>query len=313
MRILNWGSVNIDKVYTVEHFAAAGETISARRFDTFCGGKGLNQSIALARAGATVYHAGAVGPDGSALCSMLQEAGVDTRYLKTVKEQSGHAIIQNAGGQNCIIVYGGANRQLKERDADAALELFGPGDMLLVQNETACTPYIMRAAKQHAMKIAFNPSPFPTALEEYPLDLVDIFLLNEIEGRALAAVQCLTNEEILCALHQKFPYAAIVLTIGEQGALYQDTLQKLYQPALCVKVADTTAAGDTFTGYFLACLAKKLPVKTALNYAVQASGIAVSKKGAAPSIPFWDQVSKVYCSASKSNIEIHDQSLTAKA
>jgi len=290
MRILNWGSLNIDKVYLIDHFAAAGETISAVRLETFCGGKGLNQSIALARAGATVYHAGAVGPDGEGLCALLREAGVDTRYLKTVEEPSGHAIIQNAGGQNSIVVYGGANLQLNEQDADAALEAFGSGDMLLVQNETACVPYVMHAAKKRGMKIAFNPSPFPTTLEEYPVDLTDIFLLNEIEGRALAAINCKTNEEILCVLHQKFPQAAIVLTIGEQGVLYQDAVQKLAKPACCVKVVDTTAAGDTFTGYFLASLAKKLTVETALHYAVQASGLAVSKNGAALSIPFWEQV-----------------------
>lgn len=290
MRILNWGSLNIDRVYTVGHFAAAGETIGTLRFDTFCGGKGLNQSIALARAGAEVYHAGAVGPDGSALNSLLREAGVDTRYLKTVKEPSGHAIIQNSGGQNCIIVCGGANFQIDERDADAALEAFGSEDMLLVQNETSCVPYIMRAAKRRGMKIAFNPSPFPPAVEDYPLDLTDIFLLNEIEGRALASTHCQTNEEILSELHHKFPNAAIVLTIGKHGVLYQDSCQKLSRPALCVKVVDTTAAGDTFTGYFLACLAKKLSVETALNYAVQASGLAVSQKGAAPSIPFWKNV-----------------------
>ena len=292
MRILNWGSVNIDKVYTVEHFAAVGETIRALRFETFCGGKGLNQSVALARAGTTVYHAGAVGPDGGVLRSLLHEAGVDTRYLKTVEEPSGHAIIQNADGQNCIVVYGGANLQLNEQDADVALEAFGSGDMLLVQNETPCVSYIMRAAKKRGMQIALNPSPFPTAPEEYPLELTDVFLLNEIEGRALAASSCQTNDELLCKLHDKFPHAAIVLTIGEQGVLYQDAFQKLAKPARCVKVVDTTAAGDTFTGYFLACLAKKLTVETALNYAVQASGLAVSQKGAAPSIPFWEQVSE---------------------
>ncbi|MEA4893783.1 MAG: ribokinase [Oscillospiraceae bacterium] len=292
MRILKWGSLNIDRVYSVDHFAAASETVSALRLETFCGGKGLNQSVALARAGTEVYHAGSVGPDGGSLRSLLQEAGVDIRYLKTVEEPSGHAIIQNADGQNCIIVYGGANLQLDERDADAALEAFGSGDMLLVQNETSCVPYIMRAAKKRGMQIAFNPSPFPVNIAQYPLNVIDIFLLNEIEGRALAAANCVTNEEILSELHLRFPHAAIVLTIGEQGVLYQDDFQRLSKPAPCVKAVDTTAAGDTFTGYFLACLAKKLPVETALNYAVQASGLAVSQKGAAPSIPIWEQVSQ---------------------
>ena len=99
MRILNLGSMNFDKVYDVEHFVGAGETILCRGYGEFFGGKGLNQSVALARAGAQVYHAGAIGPDGGAFLEYLSNAGVDTQYICRVDTVSGHAIIQNAGGQ----------------------------------------------------------------------------------------------------------------------------------------------------------------------------------------------------------------------
>lgn len=285
MRILNWGSLNLDKVYDLPHFVQAGETVSAQGYEVFCGGKGLNQSIALARAGAQVFHAGAVGIDGELLLAALKKAGADVSRICQVEQPSGHAIIQRVCGENCIIVRGGANCALTERDADRALSGFDKGDVLLVQNETSCVAYILRAAKAKGMRVALNPSPLPKVVEELPIELADWLLVNEVEGAALAGQRVQTNTELLAALRTRYPHTAIVLTLGGEGALYQDEQQTLAQPCCKVPVVDTIAAGDTFTGYFLAALVEGRPAKEALRRATFAAALAVTKKGAVPSIP----------------------------
>lgn len=292
MRILNLGSLNFDKVYQVPHFVSGGETILSRDFGEFLGGKGLNQSIALARAGAVVYHAGAIGPDGAALREALEEAGADTRYLHRVDTVSGHAIIQNADGQNCIIVCGGANQCVTEKQIQETLSDFGTGDWLLIQNEVSNVPFAIREAKRRGMTVAFNASPITEKLLSYPLELVDCFLINEVEGKALSGAQSEDFGTILEALATRFPQAVIVLTVGEQGVLYRDGELRLCHGSYPVNAVDTTAAGDTFCGYFLSCLSKGMPAQKALEIASKASAIAVSRHGAVPSIPMWDEVMK---------------------
>ena len=292
MRILNLGSLNFDKVYDVAHFVTRGETILSGGYGEFLGGKGLNQSLALARAGAEVYHAGAVGPDGALLRQCLTESGVDVGYLQKVEAVSGHAVIQNAGGQNCIIVWGGANQCVSCEYIREVLENFGEGDVLLLQNEVSNVPFAMEEAKRRGLKIAFNASPITAGLMAYPLELVDWFLINEVEGKALSSVSSDDPEEILTGLVSRFPGAAIVLTIGEQGVLYRHGETRASHGIYRVEVADTTAAGDTFCGYFLTGLAKGLSIEDTLNYASVASAIAVSRNGASTSIPTWDEVMK---------------------
>lgn len=160
MKILNFGSLNIDYVYTVGHFVQPGETVRSEKLEQFCGGKGLNQSIALARAGASVWHAGKVGVDGEMLVEALQKAGVDTAYVEQSTKRTGHAVIQvDASGQNCILLHSGANADLDETMIDRVLAHFGQGDILLVQNEQNNLPYVMEQAHAHGLLIACNPSP----------------------------------------------------------------------------------------------------------------------------------------------------------
>lgn len=289
MNILNLGSLNYDKVYRVDHFVQGEETILARGYEAFLGGKGLNQSVALARAGAQVYHAGAVGSDGDALLEQLEQAGVDTSCLARLDTVSGHAVIQLCGGQNCIIVYGGANQDITEAYIDRVLERFGPGDLLLTQNETACVAYAMRQAKSKGMHVAFNASPITEELFTYPLDLVDYFLVNEIEGMALAHTKASDFGEILSLLAGRYQ-AAIILTVGAAGAYYRRGSEQYYEGIYNVPVVDTTAAGDTFCGFFLAALARGATPPEALKVASGASSLAVGKAGAANSIPTWQQV-----------------------
>lgn len=292
MRILNIGSLNIDKVYAVDHFVQAGETLTAGHMDTFPGGKGLNQSIALARAGAEVWAAGAVGEDGAFLTQLLRESGANTDLIETLPDTAtGHAIIQLIPqGQNCIIILGGANRALTEASIDRALEKFGPGDLLLLQNETNLVPYAMERAKARGMLLALNPSPIDDALFTYPLELVDYFILNEIEGQAIARIPESEPDQVMEALLQKFPQSAVVLTLGGDGVRYGKGQDRFSHGIFKVPVVDTTAAGDTFCGYFLACLAKGMEPREALRTASMASALAIGVKGAAVSIPTWEEV-----------------------
>jgi len=292
MRILNIGSLNIDKVYTMDHFVTAGETLASRHMDTFPGGKGLNQSVALARAGAEVCAAGAIGPDGQFLVDILRDSGANVDHVQLLPEvDTGHAIIQvDPSGQNCIITAPGANGQLSEAYIDETLSHFGAGDLLLVQNETNNIPYMMKKAKERGLKIAINASPINEALFRYPLELVDYFIINEIEGQAIAGTQETDFDRILDALLSKYPQTAVVLTLGGDGVLYGKGSDRARHGIFKVTAVDTTAAGDTFCGYFLACLAKGLEPQEALRVSSAASAITVSGKGAAVSIPTWDKV-----------------------
>ncbi len=293
MKILNLGSVNIDKVYSVEHFVRAGETISSEGVEQFTGGKGLNQSVALARAGAEVYHAGAVGKDGTFLLEFLRKEGVHTEFLQTVEGETGHAIIQlDPSGQNCIIIAAGANGQVRKDYIDQVLESFSAGDLLLLQNEISNVDYAMRQAKKRGMQIAFNASPIDERMMTYPLELVDYFLINEVEGRVLAGLEegQGNHQKILQQTSGRFPDAAVVLTVGEDGVLYRDQERLASHGIYPVETVDTTSAGDTFCGYFLACMAKGMAVEERLEMASRASALAVSRKGAANSIPIWEEV-----------------------
>lgn len=286
MKVLCFGSLNIDYTYRVDHFVGKGETLAAESLQVFSGGKGLNQAIALARAGAETWMAGAVGEDGRFLLEELAAADVRTDHVSILQQvRTGNAIIQNdKTGDNCILLYGGANRAITEAQADAALGHFCAGDWLLLQNEINQLPYIMRQAHARGMKIAFNPSPMEARVLDFPLEYVDLFLLNRVEAAQLAG-QDGAADDLLRVLREKFPGAAVVLTLGEQGAVYADSEQTIRQAAYPAEAVDTTAAGDTFTGFFLASLLRSEGVPQAMERAARAAAIAVTRRGAAPSIP----------------------------
>lgn len=293
MRILNLGSLNYDRVYTLPHFTRAGETVSAEEYGEFLGGKGLNQSIALARAGARVFHAGCVGPDGAALLGALRDSGVDTTLVRQVDTASGHAVIQRVGARNSIVVCGGANHCVDEAYIDAVLEHFSAGDLLLTQNETACVGYAIRRAKARGMVVALNPSPVtPALLLDCPAVCIDYLLLNEVEGSVLAASRSQNFSEITALLARKFPHAAIVLTVGSDGALYRNAAFAARQAAFRVRTVDTTGAGDAFTGFFLAARVRGVRVREALRIACAAGALTVGKMGAANSIPTMEAVER---------------------
>lgn len=256
MKALNYGSLNIDFVYNVEHFVRSGETISSQNMAIFAGGKGLNQSVALAKSGIDTWHAGNIGEDGEFLAEILQKAGAHTDFISRLPGRNGHAIIQKQpNGQNCILLYGGSNRQNTRTQVDEVLSHFEKGDYLILQNEINEIAYIMERAHEKGMIIVLNPSPMDEKIFTYPLEYVDYFLLNEIEAKDLTGFDVCTEKEgietdaLLDAVCSHFPNSKVVLTLGEYGSIYKDEKQKIHQPIVKVPVVDTTAAGDTFTGF----------------------------------------------------------------
>lgn len=289
MKIYNFGSLNVDRVYGVEDFVRAGETILAKSLSFFPGGKGLNQTIALARAGANVYHVGCIGRDGGILKDTLVENQVPLTYVKEMDADGGHTALQvSESGQNAIIVYSGTNHMLTENFVNEVMQTIEPGDYVLMQNEINLVPYIIRKAKEAGAQVALNPSPITKELMSYPLEMVDLFIVNEIEGEAVTGEK--EPQKILAAFREKYPHAKIVLTLGSEGSCYQDETTFAMQEIYKNTVVDTTGAGDTYCGYLLTCLMEGVPVKEALHMATAASSIAVSRQGAAPSIPKREEV-----------------------
>ena len=288
--VLNFGSLNIDKVYQVPHFVRPGETLSSEKFSQYAGGKGLNQSIALARAGVKVFHAGKIGRDGEFLREILIDSNVNTDYLFTSDIPSGHAIIQiDSNGQNCIILFPGANCAITREEIQETLSAMEQGSYLLLQNEINDIPYIMEEAKKYGLKIAINPAPCSEAVLAYPLHLADIIFVNEVEAAALAGVED-TPEVMLKKLSEKYPDAEIVMTFGSEGAYYCKGEKIFHTPCFEAKVVDTTSAGDTFGGYYLSAVLQDYSVEDAMKIASFASSITVSRHGAAVSIPTADEV-----------------------
>ena len=296
MKILNFGSLNIDHVYAVDEFVRPGQTIAARSCRTFPGGKGLNQSIALARAGAKCFHAGRIGADGLFLRQLLESDGVDCRHLAVDDANpSGHAMIQvSRTGENCIVLFGGTNRLITPEQAEQAMADFGEGDILLLQNEISAMPQIMRLAAGRGMRIFLNPAPMNDDARALPLELVDTLIVNESEGAGLAELADGGNAgEVLDALHRKYPHANLLLTLGAGGSCRMDAASGQIDavPACRVeRVVDTTAAGDTFIGYYLADIAAGCTPLEAMQTATRASAICVGRAGASVSIPKHSEV-----------------------
>jgi len=283
-------------------FVKAGETLSATDCQIHTGGKGLNQSIALARAGGNVFHGGKIGADGTGLKAFLEAAGVNCSHLRISGDApTGHAIIQVIGsGENCILIYGGANRQITKEEIDETLAAFEKGDYLLLQNEISNVDYLISEGHRKGLKIVLNPSPITEQLLALPeLKLLDWIIVNQGEGVALVTgmlpedgeEKLYSKEAVLDALEEKYPGINIVLTLGKHGAVcrsggkdyFSDTYN--YGPRV-----DTTAAGDTFTGFFLAGLSKGLELEECMILASKAAGLSVTKAGAAESIPSLKEV-----------------------
>jgi ribokinase len=290
-RIHNLGSVNIDHVYELPHFVRPGETLASSAYSRGVGGKGFNQSLALRRAGAGVFHIGRIGTDGEWLRGMLQSEGVDCAALSISDEATGHAVIQVVpGGENAIVLHGGANGDIGDGHVARALASARTGDWFLCQNETSSVAASLRIAREAGLRTAYNAAPAAPDVSRACLEDVDFLFVNETEVAALAGKgEAKAAAELIRADH---PHITVVLTLGSAGAMWIGKGQTLHVPASPCEVVDTTAAGDTFTGYCLAALMRaELPLD-ALMLAARAAALCVSRHGAAASIPRMQELLK---------------------
>ena len=290
MNVVNFGSLNIDYTFQVDEIVRPGQTIDSRHVTCFPGGKGLNQSIAFARTGGEICHAGMIGRDGLFLKELLEKDGVDCACVQVLDDAgTGKAFIQvDQNGQNSIVFSGGANRAITSAQITAVLDRFSAGDWLLLQNEISNVDLLIDQADRRGMRVIFNPSPMSDAVLGYPLDRVWLFLLNEDEGKRLTGQDA--PRDILAAMARQYPRAQVILTLGGQGALWSDGKATLFQEAVPVAAVDTTGAGDTFTGYVLACLSRGEDIGSSMRKAAMAAAIAVTRKGAASSIPWMEEI-----------------------
>lgn len=289
MRVLNFGSLNLDYVYRVKEFVQPGETLAVLSQEVLAGGKGLNQSVALARAGAEVYHAGVLGKGGEMLRQTLEESGVHTDFLAESEVLQGNAVIQvNDKGENCILLYGGSNQCISEQLIETTLAHFSKGDYLVLQNEINRLPLIVDKAFDRGMKIVLNPSPFNEALGDVDFHKLAWIFVNEIEAKQLSGEA--DADKAYRNIHQRYPQLNVLVTLGKAGSVAYANGERNGQPAYPVTAVDTTAAGDTFTGYFVSALMQQLPLDAAMKQATAASAISVTKNGASPSIPALSEV-----------------------
>jgi ribokinase len=288
-RILNFGSINIDHVYGLPQFVAPGETLESKSYRIFPGGKGFNQSIALAGAGVPVFHAGRVGPGSEWLIRELTRSGVDVSKVGISEKPTGHAVIQVVpSGENAIIIYGGANGDMDAEMIPEVFSSFKKGDWLLVQNEINAVAEIIRQGHDRGMNIAFNPAPMTPEVLSYPLDKVDVLIVNRGEGAAMTGAD--TPEDIIDRMVKSHSGMRVVLTLGELGAVYKDAAVKYQVPAPKISAVDTTAAGDTFIGFFIGALMQGKSTKTALTEGCCAGALCATRLGAASAIPDYREV-----------------------
>lgn len=289
MQVYNFGSLNIDHVYEVATIVKPGETISSFGYEKLIGGKGLNQSIALAKAGIAVSHLGAIGMDGRFLVEVLKNNNVNADLITETDQATGHAIIQlDETGNNSIVLFPGANHHVTKTYIDNMLAMINPDDIILLQNEISNIDYIMQRAYELNIPVALNLAPVTVQALDYDLSKLTYLIINETEGNALTNE---TDEKLIGQnLVKKYPNLQVVLTIGEAGSVYFYKDEVIFQKAYPTKAVDTTGAGDTFTGYFLAILLKEKDIRLALQLASVASSLAVAIKGAANSIPDLNQV-----------------------
>ncbi len=293
-KLLNLGSLCIDLVYSVPSIAGAGETIASNERQLFAGGKGLNQSVAAACGGARVAHFGAVGEDGDMLLDTLAERGVDIGGVLRLPGPSGHAVIQvDSQGQNAIVISGGSNRNLPDDLLASVIAALEPGDWLLLQNEINGVGEAMRAASEAGAKVAFNLAPPDARIHEYPIELLSLLIVNEPEAQALAGVA--DSADAFAVLVERYPTVTTVLTQGKDGLLVYNAQARTRcrMGAFSVEPVDETAAGDSFVGYLLAGLVAGQQIAEALPTASAAGALAVTKEGAAPSIPIREEVADV--------------------
>lgn len=291
MGVINFGSINIDHVYQVEHFVQPGETIASSGYQQLLGGKGANQSIALARAGSDVWHVGKINQADAEFKQTMIKDNINCKHVSCTESPSGHAIIQvSPSGENAIVLFGGANHELNSKDITYALDGVKSSDWVLTQNETNAIDEILLHAKEKGLKVAFNPAPMTESVKDLPLHCVDLLIVNEVEAQELSGQHEL--EQMEAYFRREWAHAEVLITLGKAGVRMLKKDKTINVSAFEVTAVDTTAAGDTFIGFFLSAYSSHTDSKTALARACAASALAVTKAGAAQSIPTKEEVNR---------------------
>jgi ribokinase len=289
MAVINFGSINVDHVYQVEHFVQPGETLASSHYERLLGGKGANQSIALAKAGSEVRHVGKINQEDAPFKQVMIKQNINCKHVSCTDSPSGHAIIQvTPSGENAIVLFGGANHELTNQDIIEALEDSKSVDWVLTQNETNAIDEVLKQAKAKGLKVAFNPAPMTESVKKLPHECIDLLIVNEVEAQEISG--CTELEQMEDYFRQDWPATEVIITLGKVGACMLRKDRTITVPAYEVDAIDTTAAGDTFIGFFLSAYSEHCDAKTALTRACAASAIAVTQLGAARSIPDTKQV-----------------------
>jgi ribokinase len=279
------GSANLDVVFSVARIPQPGETLIAERADRFPGGKGLNQAVAAARAGATTTFIGAIGRDdnGDLLADTLATAGIAGDLVRREHEPTGQAfIVVDDSGENTIIVASGANATLTRLTVDENAAIAGSA-VLLMQLELplAAVEAAAEFARRRGVITVLNAAPareLPLAM----LDALDYLIVNEHEACLIAGSDDLeTASATLAALATR-----LVVTLGSRGSvLYDGGVEIARIPARAVTAIDTTGAGDTYCGAFAAAIAEGMQFAAAARFATAAAALSVQSIGAVPSVP----------------------------
>lgn len=282
MAVYNLGSINIDYVYQVPHLPVPGETLAALAYDIGLGGKGANQSVASARAGARTLHIGAVGTEGLWARDALAGYGVDVSHVTSGTEPTGHAIINvDPAAENAIVLYAGANRTIGLAAVAAALAAARPGDSLLMQNETSVQVETARLAAARGLRVIYSAAPFDLGAVRAVMAHVSLLVMNEIEAGQLRDGLGFMPEQ------------DVIVTKGSRGAEWLSAnSEPLFVPALRVVPVDTTGAGDCFIGTLAAALDAGMDRRSAMRRAAAAAALQVTRAGAAQAMPSVDEVDR---------------------
>ena len=283
MTIFNLGSINVDHLYSVARLPRPGETVSSHDYIINMGGKGLNITVAVLRSGADIKHIGAIGSGDHAVESMLSGLGLGLDLITRVEGSTGHAVVYvDDSSENCIVIHGGANQAIPENHVRAALADAGPGDWLVLQNETNANSFGIEAARERGMKIALVAAPFDAEALASQIDAADLVTMNESET---ALFEAFAGRSVRDMAGTDF-----LLTYGSDGASFHSDGSEMHVDAFKVDAVDTTGAGDTFFGAFMAGYATGVPADVAMTRASAAAALMVQRKGAASVAPHLNEI-----------------------
>ncbi|MEP3297230.1 MAG: ribokinase [Pseudoruegeria sp.] len=279
MTIYNLGSINADHVYDVPHLPGPGETLSARGLTIGLGGKGTNQSVAAARAGSSVVHIGAVGTDGEWAKDRIADYGVDVSFVDVIEGPTGHAIINvDQDAENAIVLLKGANHAFALDLVEKALSNANEGDSLMLQNETGFQAEAARIAQAKGLNVIYSAAPFSVDAIKAVLPFITLLAVNEIEAAQLA--------DALGVAPENLDIPEVLITRGKDGATWRSKTGDTHHcESFSVEAVDTTAAGDTFAGFFAAGREQGMTIPAAMALASAAAALKVTRAGAADAIP----------------------------